>query len=51
MSSTTAPATAPIAEVQAMPERLGVRTALLIIAGASVLLWVGIGMVAQNLFG
>lgn len=34
-----------------MPERLGVRTALLVIVGASLLLWAGLGLVAQSLLG
>ncbi|MGK7869029.1 hypothetical protein [Falsiroseomonas sp. E2-1-a20] len=55
MSTTTAPttasSTATMAKAAAMPERLSVRTALLVIVGASVLLWVGLGLVAQSLFG
>jgi hypothetical protein len=53
MSTTTAPTAAePIAtKVAAMPERLSVRTALLVIVAASVLLWVGLGLLAQSLLG
>jgi hypothetical protein len=53
MSTTTAPtASAPItSKVAAMPERLSVRTALLVIVAASVLLWVGLGLLAQSLLG
>ena len=51
MSTTTAPTAPPISKVAAIPERLSVRSALLVIAGASILLWVGLGLVAQSLLG